>query len=528
MRAACLRLAVVSFAAIWYAPPALADTKPDACLYVEVAKLPVKYFGPSLVPTIPGSINGKPARLLMDTGAAMTALTMESAEKLGLSLSGTRQYFSGVGGDSRMYQARIDDMTVGPAKSGRATVAVIGDMADKSGFDAVIGAQFLMQADLEIALADRTVKFFRPQNCKETFLGYWTDDKVTVVPYSWRYTHGDNPHFKVELNGHELDAMIDSGADSSVIELSAAREAGLRLDAPDVKHIGDLVGVGEGHVEHWTARFAKLAIGDEIISNAQIGVMESQGARAADILLGRDFLRSHRVLFAKSQKKLYISYLGTGVGDAFVSHMTSIEPWVQREADEGNPDAEFILSSWYANGVNVKKDVAQSTRWLELAGQHGNPRAQLLVGRRLMLKGHDAEAAPHLRAALDQLPNNDQGALWLYIARLRSGQAALGQHELAAAFKARQDWPAPVAQYLLGHLDQAGLFAQASKDAAKTPEVARRKTCGSAAAIADLSAAQGNAPEAQAMLAAHPECKLSPRPVLAAAVGAETPAAPAP
>jgi hypothetical protein len=56
MRAAYICFVVLSFAAIWYAPPALADTKPDACLYVEVASLPVKYLGPGLVPTIPGSM----------------------------------------------------------------------------------------------------------------------------------------------------------------------------------------------------------------------------------------------------------------------------------------------------------------------------------------------------------------------------------------------------------------------------------------------------------------------------------------
>lgn len=57
------------------------------------------------------------------------------------------------------------------------------------------------------------------------------------------------------------------------------------------------------------------------------------------MILGRDFLRQHRVLFVRSQKKLYISYIGGG-GDVFVSHLTRIEPWLQREADEGNPDAE--------------------------------------------------------------------------------------------------------------------------------------------------------------------------------------------
>jgi len=521
MRVFCFRLIAAACAALVFAPPALADEKPASCLYVEVATLPVKYVGANMEPTIPGSVNGKPARILMDTGSTITALTMGAADKLDLSLSPTRRWVSGIGGDSRLYEGRIDDLTVGPTSSGRTNLLVIGTTGSKPAYDVVIGAKFLLQADLEMDLAKRQIKFFRPQNCKENFLAYWTEDKVVVVPYAWRYTQGDNPHFKVSVNGHELDAMIDSGAETTVIELTAAREAGLRLDAPDVRHLGYMTGVGDGRVDHWTARFEKLAIGDEIVTNAQIGVIESQGVHGADILLGRDFLRSHRVLFAKSQKKLYISYLGDA--NAFVSHPTSIEPWLRREADEGNPDAEFLLSNWYASGTNVKKDPLQATLWLELADRHGNPRAQMVVGRRLMLSNHDAQAVPHLRAALDQLPGDYQGALWLYIARVRAGQAAVAGPELAAAFKTVEAWPAPVARFFLGQLDAAGLMAQAAKDA-KTPDIARRQSCGGVTAVGDLYAAQGKADAARAFLGAHPECKLAPR--LALAPTAAVPRAP--
>ena len=502
-----------------FTSPARADDKPNACVYVEVAALPVKYAGDALEPTIPGTVNGKPVRMLMDTGADLSALTQGFAEKLDLNLQSTGRWVSGIGGDARLYDARIDEMTVGPTRAGVTTMRVIGAMGRKPSFDVVVGAPFLLQADLEMNLAAREIKFFRPQNCKDSFLAYWTDAHVTVVPYSWRYTTGPNPHFTVELNGHVLDAMIDSGAATTVIELGAARRAGLRLDAPDVKKLGDLAGIGESQVAHWSAHFDKLAIGDETIIDARIGVMESQGNRSVDILLGRDFLRSHRVLFAKSQKKLYISYLG-GEGDVFVSHATRIEPWLQREADEGNPDAEFMLANFYRTGTNVPKDMAAAAHWIERAAGHGHPRAGLALGRRLMLANRDAEAVPHLRAALDQLPANGQAALWLYIARLRSNQAALAQQELDAAFKANKNWPAPVAQFYLGRLDAAALFAQAVQDAAKAPDVAKRRVCDSAAAVADLYAAQGKAADATAALAAHTECKLAPRPALAVAAPA--------
>lgn len=494
-----------------YAAPALADDKPAGCIYVEVAALPVKYAGAGLVPTIPGTVNGKPVRMLMDTGAANSALTMNFAEKLDLNLQSTGRWATGIGGDARIYNARVNEMTVGPTRTGVTTMRVIGAMAGTPSFDVIVGAPFLLQADLEMNLADREIKFFRPQNCQDSYLGLWKDVHVTEVPYAWRTTKGPNPHFTVELNGHQLDAMIDSGASSTVIEMAAARRAGLRLDTPDVKKLSGLVGIGEGQAEHWSAHFDKLVIGDETILDAHIGVMESQGELSVDILLGRDFLRQHRVLFAKSQKKLYIAYIGTG--DVFVSHATRIEPWLQREADEGNPDAEFQLANMYRTGTIVPKDMVKANHWIDLAASHGHPRAGLAVGRKMMLFGRDADAAQLLRSALDQLPEDLQGALWLYIARVRTQQAALGQKELETAFKTAKDWPAPMAQYYLGRIDAAGLYAQAT---GKTPEITARRICDSTAAIADLLAAQGKPADSQAALAAHAECKLAPRPVLIA------------
>lgn len=513
------RVSVRAFALILAAlvctPPVLADDQPSGCLYVEVARLPVKYAGAGLQATIPGTINGKPARMLMDTGADLSALTMDYAEKLDLNLQSTGQWVSGIGGDARLYKVRVDEMTVGPTRAGVSTMRVIGAMGRTPSFDVIVGAPFLLQADLEMNLAEREIRFFRPQHCQQSFLGYWTDAHVSEVPYNWRTTTGPNPHFTVELNGHRLDAMIDSGASNTVIELDAARRAGLRLDAPDVRKLADVAGVGTSKVAYWSAHFDKLAIGDENILDARIGVMESQGQRNVDIMLGRDFLRQHRVLFAKSQKKLYISYIGKG--DVFVSYATSIEPWLQREADEGNPDAEFQLAGIYRSGTMVPQDLSRANHWNALAAGHGHPGAQRALGRSLMALGQDAQAATQLRAALDQLPDDGQIALWLYIARLRSNQGALGRQELDAAFRTSKKWPAPLAAFFLGRLDEAGVFAQAAQDAAKTPDLAPGRVCATAAAVAQLYAAQGKGQEAAAVLAAHTACKLTPAPALVTA-----------
>jgi predicted aspartyl protease len=517
-----LRIVLASLGLLLPAGVASAAAKPDNCVYVEIAKLPIKYAGRGLVPTIPGTINGKPARLLVDTGADMIALTRGFAEKLGGKLEATGRRAIGVGGATDIYGVPIDDMSVGPTRSGPTTVRVIGETGSVPSFDAIVGAPFLLQTDLEISLADRELKFYRPHDCNtgffgdwnDSFLGNWNGADVSVLPYSWRTRGHPNPHFSVEINGTKIDAMIDSGASTTVIELEAARRAGLQLDAPTVKKLDDATGIGKKTVSYWSAHFDKLVIGDEIIQNARIGVMDS-AVRDVEMLIGRDFLRTHRVLFAGSQKKLYIAYVGGG--NVFVSHQTRIEPWQQREADEGNPDAEAFLASVYASGELAAKDPAAARHWLDRAADHGHLGAQLALGRRLMLQGQDAAAAPRLRAALDQMADSRQVALWLYIARMRANQAALGQQELDAAFKPVKAWPAPVAQYFLGHLDADALFARAAQDTGEPSGQAKLRTCHSAASVADLLAAQGKQAASNAVIAAHADCKLVPRPALAAA-----------
>jgi len=279
-----------------------------------------------------------------------------------------------VGGEARLYEARIDDMEVGPTHSGSTIMRVIGEEGSLPWFDAIVGAPFLMQADLEVFLAERTIKFFRPRNCRDSFLAYWTGVPASLIPYAWRHAQGDNPQFTVELNGIELDTVIDTGAETSAISLDAAKRAGFRLDAPDVQRMPDVAGVGDGRAAHWSARFAKLVIGKEMITDARIGVLESKSKHGADLYLGRDFLRAHRVLFASSQKKLYISYLG---GDPF-GQGAGIAPWLQQEADEGNPDAEYRLYGVYRKTT----DAEQATYWLERAASHGHVRARQIALRR--------------------------------------------------------------------------------------------------------------------------------------------------
>jgi predicted aspartyl protease len=475
------------------AGPSHADDKP-ACQYAELARVPLHYTGPSLEVTMEGSIDGTPAQFLVDTGTYQTMLTRTGTEKRGLSLRMTGEHIVGVGGSSRVYQARVSEFKAGPTKSGKGWIPVIGDTGSAPAFDAIVGAAFLMQADLELALADKQIKFFKPIGCEKSWLAYW-DRNAVEIPFEFHRDRSPNPHFTIEVNGEKLEAIIDSGSWTTSIDSRAAKRAGLRLDAPGVVRTGDGGGIGEGRVAHYNAMVDTMKIGDEIIRNAQVDIMGTNGQLDVDVLLGADFLRAHRVLFAMGQKKIYISYLG---GEPLGQRRT-LEPWIQHEADTGNPDAQMMLAALYSNGKLVPKDPAAAEAWLDKAASAAHPRANLLVGRNLMGKARWAEAAQRMAGALAQLPAERIGALWLYNARLRSGDAASARRELETTFARSEDhaWPAPVADFYLGRIDATALLEQAGKDA----RLAKARSCQANSLMAEWHAAQGDDARAKSLMA---------------------------
>lgn len=474
------------------AAQALAADKPG-CQYVQLAKLPLRYTGPSLELTMDGTIDGTPANLLVDTGAFETALTRTGTEKRGLSLSMTGKSVVGIGGYSRLYNARVREITAGPTSSGKGWLPVIGDTGYAPAYDAIVGAPFLLQRDLEIALAEKEIRFFNPAGCEGAHLAYWDADAV-AIPFEYYDGRSPNPHFKVEINGKELDAIIDTGATTTTIDARAARRIGLRLDAPNVQRNGSATGIGERRPEHFSTVVDTLKIGRETIHNAQVGIIDTGGELRVGMLLGADFLRAHRVLFAMSQKKLYISY----VGGKPLGQRRTLEPWIVQEAEAGNPDAQVALGEIYDAGRLVPRNRAKADEWLEKAAAQGHPRANLLLGRKLMLSGARwEEAARRMSAALEQLPAERYGPLWLYIARVRMGEAANAKRGLEKAFARDEDrqWPAPIADFYLGRLDAAALMDAAGKD----PQASKSRTCQAAGYMAEWHAAQGDDAGARAL-----------------------------
>jgi hypothetical protein len=129
----------------------------------------------------------------------------------------------------------------------------------------------------------------------------------------------------VAINGKPVRAELDSGASYSVLSRADAARLGVTPESPGVVAGGCVTGEGKRQIDSWIGLFESFAIGNEIIRNPRIRFADlwqyttytetgsrlpARFAGQPDMLLGADFLRAHRVLIARSQRKMYFTHAG--------------------------------------------------------------------------------------------------------------------------------------------------------------------------------------------------------------------------
>jgi predicted aspartyl protease len=298
------------------------------CKYKRLGAIPTEWAGPRLV--VDGSVNGTPTKMVVDTGATDTSVSSALAERLNLTLSHAYGEAAGIGGRSALSLARLSELSIGPFKWHRTQVAVVWNAA-KGLSDVLVGGNVLLQNDVE--LDGKQILLFSPSGCADAALGYWADD-VPWVPTEAVTSEDLRTVVTVLINGQPVRALIDTGAPHTILDTAVARRLG--FDPDDARaRVGETGGIGAHTTVLSTATFDTIAIGPEIVRHARLYVTDlwrgvkddyhqTSTARYVDeqpqMLLGADFVRSHHLLFASSQRRLYFSYLG---GEVFTAPSAS-------------------------------------------------------------------------------------------------------------------------------------------------------------------------------------------------------------
>lgn len=425
------------FLALILAPAAAA-----ACTLGKLTELPVTMEG--LVPIVPAKVDGADMRLIVDSGSFFSLLTPQAAGRTGLhvgSLPEGYDYIVGLAGMERAGVVTAKDFTLAGNTFHRADFLVAAPQLGAEGVDGLLGDNILSFADLEFDLANGVIRLFKPIDCnREVNFAYWAASGGGVADI----LPSERPSYKIivkiKVNGHDLRAVLDSGAGRSFITRAAAHEVGVSVTDSGVQANGQGGGIGHHGYQTWTARFDSFAIGDEVVKNAMLRIGDTDisqtGAPDVEMLLGADFLLSHRVYVANSQHKLYFTYNGGPVFNldqgvaAAPPPPTAPAPALPGAASETPTDVDGFARR--AAAFDARRDfasaIADDTRVIAL-----QPSAEHYVQRAIEYRRNDDPdaALADLDAALKLEPANAGALLARGVLRLQRGDQSGGIADLS-------------------------------------------------------------------------------------------------
>jgi hypothetical protein len=203
---------------------------------------------------------------------------------------------------------------------------------------ALLGMDFFGRYDAEFDVQHGKITLYNPTGCDPAKLADWPGNPsvAEMVP---NVVHANvpplnsynSPHINIRLkvDGQELLAALDTGYSRSSLSLSTALSLGLELDGPGTIEAQPTADLLDGfQTKTWVGTVRSVELGQEVIPHARIdfrtfklppGVAQPEIGtnigptryNGVDMMLGADFLITHRVLISQSQAKLYFSPAGS-------------------------------------------------------------------------------------------------------------------------------------------------------------------------------------------------------------------------
>lgn len=303
-------------AAMFSSGAAMAQSPAAGCTMRELATEQLT-FTEDLRPLVDASINGNAVSAVLNTGAAQrTILNKKMLDRLGIKVNQVtstryRDYKDSRGNVVPTDQievrdaltALVQDYATGPVQ-GKNLWFVVEDFIDDK-FGARIGAESLLQNDVELALDAGYVKYFKPDGCFREHLAYW-DSKAVSVPTNvdvWK--RDPRPIFKITINGKDAMALLSTATPHSYLPASAAGNFGLAPTSAGALREEPIPGHGQDKPV-WNVPLAEMSVGGLQVKDFTLRLMDLPYSGEL-VILGADFLHRHRVYIAMSQGQIYFS-----------------------------------------------------------------------------------------------------------------------------------------------------------------------------------------------------------------------------
>lgn len=267
------------------------------------------------VPVVPVIFRGRPAKMILDTGAYWSGIVPSAASGLKTQKL-TYIGLVGAGGGVLRTAAKVPELKIGNIPLVGADFFVLArDNAEDPDLIGNIGANILKAYDVEIDYPGRRVKLYLQDHCPGRVVS-WQHGDLVKIPFALNEVgHISLP---VTLDGHDYRALLDTGAAASYLDKKIAdRDFGLTAETANAMGVSDTLDGKD--LPTFYHKFGLLDLGGLQFNAPQlafsIGQEEGGGWRREEVpslILGIHQLRKLHLYIAYGEKMIYASAASTG------------------------------------------------------------------------------------------------------------------------------------------------------------------------------------------------------------------------
>jgi len=282
-----------------------------ACRVTQQTAVPIAVAQGHVLVTV--QVNDTPATFILDTGAERTLMSEEAVRQLGVARdSWVASTVLGIGGYEERPNALPHSLRLGDVTLRRRTL--IGDNSVTVGplpiiavaghpIAGLLGRDFLSPFDLDLDLPAGRLTLYEVQGCSAGFLP-WHEPYASIPATT---PVGAAMVIPLQIDGHPLRALIDTGASSSLVAAPGIARLGLTPAILAQDPGGNGSGIGPAPVFMRRHRFASLSVGPDSTRDPLLWVAPVRVVPIVDMLLGADWLRTRRMWLSFATKQVFIA-----------------------------------------------------------------------------------------------------------------------------------------------------------------------------------------------------------------------------
>ena len=260
---------------------------------------------------VPVSINGAKRNFLFDTGGSWTSVSKDLATELHLPVATSDFHLHDMGGNISSDRAKVQEFLIGRLRLRNASLPALSP----SRADGLYGLDYMLDYDVDVDFGTDRLNYFSQKHCPGK-IQYWKADAMAEIAIGREGIRENRLLVPVTLDGHEFDALIDTGASNSVLRADIAQKIfGIMPGGPDAPRTG--IANGDANLPVYSHRFKSLTFDGIAVANPLLSIIADAMAQkdtlfehpvhAPDLVVGMDVLRKLHIYLAFGEMKMYVT-----------------------------------------------------------------------------------------------------------------------------------------------------------------------------------------------------------------------------